>query len=175
MLVWVNQEESQDPLMISPIKSTSVDGADGLKQLCVPNWTVANSEIVRNKTSGAGGGGLRRLFVSSCAAAMIGIIPLCILMLSISDRHTHTLFCVWRGRGLFANSLHTRLQPVVLMSGWVRAVEKLWLLIHLEILFIFSVPFLSNPSPKCREQPWVVFLEGFRAFKLSLSSLSSLK
>lgn len=126
-----------------------------------------NGEIVRDKTSGAEEGGLQPVCVSSCSAAVIGIIPLCILMLSVSDRHAHTLFCVLGGGGLFTNSLHTRLQPVVLMSGWVRAVEKLWLLIHLEILFIFSVPFLSNPSPKRREQPWVVFLEGFRVFKLS--------
>lgn len=77
-----------------------------------------NGEIVRDKTSGAEEGGLQPVFVSSCAAAVIGIIPLCILMLSVSDRHAHTLFCVLGGGGgLFTNSLHTRLQPVVLMSG----------------------------------------------------------
>lgn len=56
-----------------------------------------NGEIVRDKTSGAEEGGLQPVFVSSCAAAVIGIIPLCILMLSVSDRHAHTLFCVLGG------------------------------------------------------------------------------
>lgn len=58
-----------------------------------------NGEIVRDKTSGAEEGGLQPVCVSSCAAAVIGIIPLCILMLSVSDRHAHTLFCVLGGGG----------------------------------------------------------------------------
>lgn len=51
-----------------------------------------NREIRKNKTSGAEERGLEQVFVSPGAEAEIGILSLCILMLtaslSSSDRHT---------------------------------------------------------------------------------------